>query len=232
MPSYGAYDSYLNILGQWPSNIALASQWYLHFNFDGLTALTQNFQNLLKLQETNSEWSYNPVVASYLTENYLSVGGNGENYKGSSWARQVTLPSETIEAGNNGLEYGGFQAPATANIRQKYNKLSVTFLETNASFVDLIIRPWAVSVGYLGLVARPNISVKAKELKIYMLAKTGYGNPMGIRKVYTFKNVAPITVPTEEYSYLEEGLRTSSIDFVYDNYGVSDGDTGTLIGQL
>jgi hypothetical protein len=232
MPTYGAYDSYLNILGQWPSNIALASQWYLRFDFSNLTALTQNFQTILKNQEQTSNWSYNPAVAAYLTQNYLAVGGNGNNYMGSSWAREVTLPGETIDAGNNGLEYGGFQAPATSNTRQKYGKVSITFLETNASFVDLIIRPWAIAVGYYGLVARTNINVKAKDLNIYMLAKTGYGTPMGIRKIYNFQNVVPINVPNEEYSYLEEGLRTSSIDFAYDNYSVSDGSTGSIMAQM
>ena len=62
-----------------------------------------------------------------------------------------------------------------------------------------------------------------------MLAKTGAYSPMGIRKIYRFYNVAPIMIPNEEYSYMEEGLRTSNVEFIYDRYAVSDGNTGQFI---
>jgi hypothetical protein len=52
---------------------------------------------------------------------------------------------------------------------------------------------------------------------------------MGIRKVYSFYNVAPVTIPSEEYSYMEEGMRVSEIEFVYDNYSINDYHTGQLI---
>lgn len=62
------------------------------------------------------------------------------------------------------MDYGGYQAPATIGNREKYKKLTVTFLETNASFLDLILRPWIVMVGYNGLVARSENSPKTSNV--------------------------------------------------------------------
>jgi hypothetical protein len=104
-------------------------------------------------------------------------------------------------------------------------------LETNASFLDLVIRPWVIMVGYNGLIARSRNSdknVKAM-IDVVFYAKTGFGYPMGIRKVYRFYNVAPISIGGETYSYNEEGLRYTDVKFVYDKYAVLDGNSGTFI---
>lgn len=231
MPPKSTYEYYLNLLGRWPTNLALASQWFLYFKGLNTVNVLPNIQDLLNKQEPFSNWQYNKDVTSNLTEASVQYTQN----LGCAWARQVTLPSETINAGHEGLDYGGYMAPATSNTREKYNKLSITMLETNASFIDLVLRPWAIAVGYYGLVARDAASpkyVKCSELDVVMLAKTGYGSPMGIRKIYTFHNVAPCSIPNEEYSYMEEGLRYSKIDFVYDSYSVQDGGISTLITQL
>ena len=231
MPSERSpFAYYLQLLGQWPTGIALASQWFVYFDFTSVNALMSNLQNVLTDRESGSEWNYNKDVTRYLLDGSVQYSVN--NLMGCAFARQITLPSETINASHQGLEYGGFQAPATSTGRAAYGKLGITMLETNASFLDLILRPWAIAVGYNGLIARPRDSiknVKANFADVVMLAKTGAYSPMGIRKIYRFYNVAPVMVPSEEYSYMEEGLRTSNVEFVYDRYVVSDGDTGQLI---
>jgi hypothetical protein len=231
MAEQSPYSYYLELLGQWPTSIALASQWFVYFDFSSIDTLVSNFETVLKDRETRSHWSYKTDVAKYLLDGKLqySVG----NLMGCAFARSVRLPSEVINATHEGLVYGGFQAPATSSGREKYEKVELTMLETNASFIDFILRPWTVAVGYNGLVARPKNSekyVKANFMDVVMLAKTGAYSPMGIRKIYTFYNVAPVRIPAEEYSYLEEGLRTSNVEFIYDNYSVSDGNSGNLIG--
>jgi len=229
-PENSPYSYYLNLLGKWPTSIALASQWFLFFDFSSVNVLTGNLQGIINSREANSNWNYDENARAYLLDG--SVQASIGNMMGCAFARQVTLPSETINASNQGLEYGGFQAPATSSGREKYEKFSVTMLETNASFMDLVLRPWAIATGYNGLVARAKSSpnyVKANFCDVVMLAKTAPNIQMGIRKVYRFFNVAPTKIPTEEYSYMEEGLRTGSVDFVYDNYCVWDGDTGSLV---
>jgi hypothetical protein len=224
------YSYYLDLLGSWPTGIALASQWFLYFDFNSIGSLTDNFQEILRNQETQAAWTYNQNSTKYLLDGSLQWQTN--NLTGCVFTRQVQLPGESINASNEGLSYGGYLPPATASNREKYQNLSVTFLETNASFLDLIIRPWILSVGYFGLVARDVTSrkrVKCNYADVVMLAKTGSYSPMGIRKIYRFYNVAPISMQGETYSYAEEGLKYSDVKFVYDRYAVSDGKTGIFV---
>ena len=227
------YAYYLDLLGKWPTGLGLASQWLIYFDFSSVNALNQNVLTQLLDKESalgNAGWKYSNDSIKYLLDGRLqySIG----NMTGCVFARQVTLPSESIAAGNEGLSYGGYQAPATAGNREKYKKLSVTFLETNASFLDLIIRPWTILVGYNGLVARSTNSqknIKCRFADVVMFAKTGVGNQMGIRKLYRFYNLAPVSIEGEEYSYMQEGMKYSNVSFVYDGYFVQDGQTQSLL---
>jgi hypothetical protein len=224
------YAYYLDLLGKWPTGLALASQWFLYFDFKSVNALMSNLQSILNNREYNSKWNYNVNATAHLLDGSLQY--SSQNLFGCAFAREVKLPREEIVAGNEGLQYGGFQAPATSNNRMKYGKLSITMMETNASFIDLILRPWTIAVGYNGLVARSPDSpkyVKSNQLDVVMLSKTGVGSPMGIRKMYSFYNVAPVSIPQETYSYMEEGLRVSDVEFVFDNYSIKDGGTGDFI---
>jgi hypothetical protein len=219
----------------------MASQWYLEFTFPN--ALNSSLSDAIKSRETASSWSYDPNVTKVMIGSNFQLAQSVN--MGCIFARQVTLPEERIEVGHTGLDYGGFMAPATASKRHGYQKLGITFLETNASFVDLILRPWSILVGYNGLVARDpksskyikgNVNLvmlaKATKLPDNYISKAGFNllnNSMAIRKVYQFTNVAPIYVPSEEYSYQEEGMRFSNVDFCYDSYSILDGNTSTMI---
>jgi hypothetical protein len=226
--SQSPYEYYLDLLGKWPTSIALASQWMVTIHFDKVTNLFSNIQDKLISRE-QSVWRYNNAVIDVLIDGGLQA--KSDNMSGCVFARQVVLPSERIEAGNVGLEYGGFLPPSTAGKRDPYEPLSITMLETNASFLDLVIRPWIIMVGYNGLIARSPRSEKNVKamIDVVMYAKTGYGYPMGIRKIYRFYNAAPISLAGETYSYNEEGLRYSDVKFTYDKYCVLDGNSSTFV---
>lgn len=226
------YSFYLDLLGSWPTNIALVSQWLVYFDFSNLTrngSLLSNIQNNLNNLELEAEWTYNPNVSRFLLDGRLQT--SVDKMVGCAFARQVDLPADGLVASNDGLSYAGFLPPATASARNKYEPLGITFLETNASFLDLIIRPWVVATSYYGLVARsdPSKFVKCNFLDVVMYAKAGSNVPMQVRKIYRFYNVAPMSIPSETYSYAEESLRYSNVRFVYDRYSVLDGNTGNLI---
>lgn len=227
------YAAYLDLLGRWPTNVALASQWLIYFDFSSVGALQNNLQSQLFERESafgNYGWKYADNVTKYLLDGQLQY--SYQNLMGCVFARQVSLPSEGVTAGNEGLDYGGYMPPATASNREKYKKLTVTFLETNASFLDLIIRPWTILVGYNGLVARADNSpknVKCRFADVVMLAKTGAGNQMEARKAYRFYNLAPVSIEGEEYSYMQDGMKYSNVSFVYDGYFVQDGSSSKLI---
>jgi len=229
------YNYYLSLLGKWPTNIALASQWFIYFDFSSVNALSVSLQTQLRNREStfsDQGWTYSKNVTKYLLDGNLQY--RDENLTGCVFSNQVKLPQEQITAGNNGLSYGGFMPPATASTRRPYSTLTVNFLETNASFLDLILRPWLILVGYNGLVARASDSpkkVKCNYVDVVMMAKTGVGNRPGIRKIHRFYNVAPISIDGEDYSYMPDGLKYSNVSFVYDGYFVLDADTPDLLNR-
>lgn len=227
------YTYYNQLLGEWPTGLALASQWFIFFDLNSVNALQGTMERQLLQKESafgNMGWRLNNSVTRQLTDGRLQWAV--QNLTGCVFARQVSLPSDGVSAGNEGLSYGGYMPPATASNRNKYKQLSVTFLETNASFLDLVLRPWTILVGYNGLVARGSNSpkkVKCRFADVVMLAKTGAGRPMGIRKIYRFYNLAPVSIDGEEYSYMSEGMKYSNVSFVYDGYFVQDGNSAQLI---
>lgn len=217
------YDYYLGLLGKWPTGIALASQWLVVIDFSPVKGLLTNLESIITQKE--SGWKYDSGLSTFLIDS--SLQSNVDQRNGCTFARQISLPGESIEASNQGLDYGGYLAPATASKRSNYEPLSLTLLETNASFLDLIIRPWIILVGYYGLVARASGSQKnvKANIDLYMFAKSGPTKPTDIRKHYKFYNAAPISLGGETYSYTEEGLRYSDVKFIYDKYTVDDGNS-------
>lgn len=225
------YEYYLDLLGHWSTNIALPSQWFINFHLDSVNCLKGNLQGQLNNYESHGNgWTISSDTIKYLTSKRLQ--GASENLMGCVFAKELTLPGEAISGDHEGLEYGGYTAPLTISHRKSYPTLGVIFAETNASFLDMVIKPWSVLVGYNGFVARSKNSpksVKCNQCDICLLAKTGSGSPMAIRKIYRFFNIAPLEVNSEVYSHQADALKTTSVQFGYDNYAILEEHTSSLI---
>ena len=232
-PTKGPYESYSALLSKWPTAIASASQWLIWFPIDTINALTQNLQQTLSDKESligAGGWQINKETVNTLID--WKVQMNANQIMGCVFAKQVNLPGDGFDAGNNGLEYAGYTAPATSNIRSKYSKLNITFVETNASFVDFVIKPWLILSSYYGMVARSPESpknVKCSWCDVCMLARSGVGSPPSIRKIYRFTNLVPVNIQGEQYSYMTDDMKYSQVDFVYDQYYIRDADTSGLL---
>ena len=125
-------------------------------------------------------------------------------------------------------------APATSDTRASYDNLTIDFLETNGSFVDFFIRPWLILTSYYGLVARGSNSpknVKCGQVDVFFYAKTGSFTSMVPRKIFSYKNVVPISIPQETYSHQPDALKIQKVNFVYDKYSVSEGDSSNYINK-
>lgn len=227
------YNFYLDILTKWPSTIALASQWFAYFDLASVNALQGDLANAVRSYDAggdNSSWEISQTTIKQLQRGEFQTAT--ENLVGCVFIRQVQTPAEIITASNQGLSYGGYQAPATVSARNPYPKFTAVFTETNASFIDLVLRPWSILVGYNGLIARTTNSpknVKCRYADVVSLAKTGANSPMAIRKIFRFYNIAPISVQGITNSYASEGLMYTNVDFVYDRYAVFDAESSQLM---
>jgi hypothetical protein len=224
----GPYDQYLRNLSEWPTAVGSSNQWFLWFDVASVNALTNKLNESLYRFEGNfgkgDGWNIDEETVSKLTDFEYHF----KDRIGCVFAKQVNLPSESFEAGNDGLSYAGWMPPATSNARTKYGKFRVTFLETNASFVDFVIKPWLVLASYYGMMSRRQDSdknVKCTFCEVYFLARTTAKQLQEPRKAYRFQNVVPVSIDGEQYSYLSDDMKTISVDFVYDQYYVRDIDT-------
>lgn len=226
------YENYLKSLSNWPTALGSGSQWFLWFNIQGIPALFDSVTERLNDFEGNfgrySGWDINSNTILKLTDGELQF----EKRIGCVFVKQVNLPNDSFDAGNNGLDFAGWSAPATANTRAKYNKLRITFLETNASFVDFVIKPWMVLASYNGLMSRREDSyrnVKCSWCDINFLARITPGKTQAIRKTYRFNNIVPVSIDGEQYSYMSDDMKYTSVDFVYDQYYIRDTQTPSLL---
>jgi len=222
-----SYEYFFQVLGNWGSSIPLEGQWFVYFDLQSVEALKGDVGNAIKNYDDYANWQISPGVTSSL-KNAL-YNPPMEKLVGCVFARSVVLPGETINTSNNAVNYGGYLGPSTSSNREGYNKLSITFTETNASFIDFIIRPWVILVGYNGLIARNMNSpknIRCKSINIIQLAKAGKKqSSMAKRKMMTFYNAAPVSLEDSNLTYAADGLNYNKIDFVYDYYDVKEVDS-------
>jgi hypothetical protein len=218
---------YLNVLSEWPASVALASLWFVVLDIGNVPALRSRVSTNISNLESNGafQWGIQDGTIKELVNEKYQTKGVESSLIGCVFARQVGLPGESLTAGHEGLTYGGYQSPATVTKRNVLDSLKITFLETNSSFCDFVIRPWIVLTGYYGLVARSSGSpknVKCNFIDVYQFAKNGYQKAPKIRKMVRFHNVAPYRLNSTSFSQNEEGITNREVDFVYDTYSVMD----------
>jgi len=235
MASSSPYQYYNEILNAWPTAIAPESQWFVAIDFKDVSVIQNSFNQINNFDNNSKSGNTSNVywnLPNQTVKNLISTKNqNSDNLIGCVFAREVTVPTENVDIMNRGLSYGGYQAPATANTRDNYKKFSITFNETNSSFLDFVIRPWLVNVGYFGLIARDNgdRKVKAGSVEVVYLGRTGPFNPSIYRKAFTFFNVVPTNVQGFTNQYQTEGLQYAKVEFAYDYYVVSDKTQGSQI---
>jgi hypothetical protein len=143
------------------------------------------------------------------------------------FANGVTLPSESVGQKRVGMQdlyaenSGGILSGVVSTSRESRAPLKITFLETNVSFLDAIIRPWVVAVSHYGLYAR----AKGSEYDIKTtLTVNQFDHRVNskdkIRKQYTFFDCAPISFDETTLTYGKADTTVISVNWVYKNYKI------------
>jgi hypothetical protein len=203
--------------------------WLIVINLQSVNALMNNPAVQLSLKESGDfqPWQISQDVVDTLTDS--AYQSNTQNLIGCVFAQEVTMPGESISISQESLKWGGFQTPAVALNRNSFEKLKITFLETNASFCDLVIRPWITLVGHHGLVARARNSeknVKCDFLDVIQFTRNGpFSSPI-INKILRYYDVVPVSMDGLTLTRLEENLKRRSASFIYNGYSVMDVGAG------
>ena len=185
--------------------------------------------NGVKTTFDDSEISqYEPEAWGINAEKKLLIGNieTTQQYK-CLFANGVTLPSESVGQKRVGMQdlygdnSGGILSGVVSTSRESKAPLKITFLETNVSFLDTIIRPWILAVSHYGLYAREKGSpydIKTS-LTVYQFDhKTDSKDK--IRKQYTFTDCVPINFDETTLTYGRADTAVISVNWVYKNYKV------------
>lgn len=226
------YDFYLNILSQWPTAPAMMDLWMVMIDLQSVSALTNDPSFLVNSMESTGagQWAVAQNTVDKLTSEEYQRSYN--NLIGCVFAQDIIIPGESVAVTQSGLDYAGLRSPNTAGVRAKSEMVTIKFLETNASFLDLIIRPWIILVSHFGLVARASGStrnVKSNYMDVIQYAKTGPLSTMAPRKIIRYFNVVPTKLSGYSMSKHSSGLARIDVSFAYDSYVVLESGTSSYI---
>jgi len=159
-------------------------------------------------------WKIEAAVKEICSAQYMTT-------KACILAQNVTLPGEGIDStGVEGLQYNGFIRGKVGNGRDDYEPIKISFLNTNVSFVDNVIRPWVIMTGHLGLIARDGDLTYRTNMKIIRFGSSDRKKPPFILQTFTFYGVCPVSVDAEEYTQDGSVNITKSASFIYQWYTV------------
>lgn len=145
------------------------------------------------------------------------------------FANGITPPTETVSVKRAGLETdfeehsAGVLSGVVTKSRKQQEPVSISFLETETSFIDFVVRPWIVLTSHFGLIARnPNSpdNVKTDITAIFYTTNNGINVP---RKIFNFYGAAPVSIDTPlSYDYGTNSINTVKTSWAYNYYSISD----------
>jgi len=127
--------------------------------------------------------------------------------------------------------HGGLIPGVAISNRDGYanNRLTLSFLETNTSFADLVIRPWSILTSHYGLTARnpddDNEQLKNIKTNILVMEYTrSYQKLSQIpRKVWSFYGCAPVNVDSRQNVMRHsDDVKTYKTEWVFQRYNLKN----------
>lgn len=189
-----------------------------------------------------------PAIQTSMLQHYEPVGDGGkignnidkttrtvtsaiyQRIGGCVFAQGVDIPGETLTTGySNVTKPRGFIGGQYSDKRGDPAQMTLSFLETNSSFNDFVIRPWIILASHLGLVARPgdvpeNGDIDPRNIKtnitVIQLAKTYQKRSSVQRKVFRFYNCVPFSIQASNLATNASAMQTYSTQWSYSNYTV------------
>lgn len=223
-----------SFLSKYETAIPKGAQWVLYF--ENISSIVDVILRTLEERE-NTGWNITALAEKIGKDETI------QTTKGCLFAQAVEIPGENIVANPEGLQMNGFLRTTVGNGRGDYsNGIRIAFLETNYSFVDTVIRPWVITTGHLGMIARTNPNqqyrgnivvcklgaVAGPILRDKTTAEGAAGTVITegvgpkILQKYTFYGACPVSVTGEEYNYSPAtGPVIRETTFVYNYYTIT-----------
>jgi hypothetical protein len=202
------YEWFYNVILTSANSVPIQSQWIAFFT------------NPVDLNRAVQAGLYENGFG-YFTLAAGAAVNTAQGGMGALFANSVTIPSEGMNAAKLGPEGSGMLKGSISNGRMEMENLKLSFLDTNMSFCDYNLRPWSIYASHRSL-KDPKVKTT---ITIMQLAKTGEGNTMLPRAIWTFHDACPVSIASEEWNYGGDNVVSRQVEFSY-NYYLLNADPG------
>jgi hypothetical protein len=168
-------------------------------------------------------WDIESAIATTLYTDY-------QEKKGCMFVQAVQIPGESNQVNPEGLQQSGYIRSFTGAGRDPFQNLSISFLETNISFADNVIRPWVIATSHLGMIARSGALNYRCNISIYKIAVLDELTAPYVAQKYTFFGACPVSISGEEYNYTQVTAPVNrEASFTYHYYSIETDRTNLAI---
>lgn len=204
------------------SALPKGAQWVV--DFEGLESVKDAIIRTAQLEP--GKWDIETGLTTL-------ISNQDYNRKGCLFCQAVSIPGEQTIANPEGIQKNQFIRTAVGEGRSDYapNGLRMVFLDTNVSFVDNVIRPWVVTTGRLGLIARPPGSTNYRQdISVYKIGVLTSQDPPFILQKYTFFGACAVQVSEEEYNYTPTNAPVNrEATFIFHHYSLETNKNNSAI---
>ena len=226
-PRAGSYSDaselsrFRELLGSEEFSIPLGSNFFIQI--ESIPTAIANTNNLQYFEPGRSAgWN----IANG-TNNLININKGSAN-GACLFANGITPPVEAINVARVGMyaafdeHSGGLLDGVVTRSRKQQDSVAISFLETNQSFIDFVIRPWVILTGHVGLIARAPGSVDDVKTTITATFFSRWNGEVSPRKIFTFFGCAPVSIDTATaYDYGTNAVNTIKTTWAYNYYTLS-----------
>jgi hypothetical protein len=203
-PEFGGQVPFFlqNFLGRPASSLPKGAQWVLMF--EGAfspSQTTPDYSDILPVKAIKKGIKFEPREFQIDSALDATLIKDYQQTKGCLFAQGVQIPGESYTINPEGLQQSGYIRSFLGGGRDTFQSLDISFLETNVSFVDNVIRPWVIATSHLGMIARSGESNYRCNISVYKLGVSIPSEPPHVIQKFTFFGACPISVTGEEYNY-------------------------------
>lgn len=219
-PLISTRDYFLAQLNTWLTSFPLNSQWICVIDRFPTTLNSGIIRTLERTAGNYNAYDIDKARFSLTSYPFQRVAGcifaNGAQIPGESY----NIESASVE--NN----RGFIPGIVSGKRSSYvdSELSLSFYESNISFIDFVLRPWVMLGSHYGYVTRKEKEYNIKcNITLLFYSRTFQDISMIPRKVFRFYNCVPTTINAQKYDYSEkEFVESFDVNFSFTNYTIEN----------
>lgn len=195
-----------NFLNNPATSIPKGAQWAVYF--ENLTRIV----NTVRYATRTEGWNTDPAAK-------LVADPQFQQTYGCFFCQAIELPGEGFTPVAEGLKSNSFVRSYVGAGRNDFPLLRMTFLETNVSFADSLLRGWALATAKFGMIARQGKKNYRTNMQCFKFI-LGPNKPY-ISQIMNFQGICCVNLNNEESNYdAMSSIVKRDAQFVYNKYTI------------